>query len=615
VLDFGLAKVTSEGQGKSDLTREGQMLGTPEYIAPEQIRDAQSADIRADVYSLGCTLYYLLSGRPPFVADHVWDVYSAHISTVADPLNLVRPEVPVEVAALVAKMLAKEPSRRFQTPGEIAQALAPFFKLSRSHQQIQAKIVKPGEQPAVEPSSRSRMGDSSMPPSAASVAPESKGAGQAEPGGEGVNWESLIHVKHDALIAEPEKPKPAAPSPGSEPIQRRQWKLWPAALAAGALGLVALSVVIFTTRASVPQNKPPLPNSNSAKLEMPANATEPSSSRASDGPRLPKEGEKSSAASEPQTLAEAGPAPAIANSLGMSLILIPAGEFLMGSPENDWGAADDEKPQRRVQVTRPFYLGAHEVTQAQYRTVMGINPSWFSESGGGKSQVEGRLTERHPVEDVSWFDSVRFCNLLSEKEGLKPFYQIDAGKVEVQDWSGPGYRLPTEAEWEYSCRAGEARKYSFGDDQTSLGEFAWFRGNSDGRTYPVGEKGRNAFGVFDTHGGVWEWCWDYYAPYGNGLSTDPNGPAEGAFRVMRGGSFWDGPQDCRSAYRDRLRHDPNYRYHNLGFRVARGPRTAMETDKGMNVAGDRIASSLETGSQTPQDKPRHPPTNSRERLS
>ncbi len=128
VLDFGLAKVTSEGQADNALTREGQMLGTPDYIAPEQIRDAQSADIRADIYSLGCTFYYLLSGGPPFGGDNLWDLYQAHFSMDAGPLNLARPEVPVELAALVAKMMAKEPAKRFQTPGEVAQALVPFFK-------------------------------------------------------------------------------------------------------------------------------------------------------------------------------------------------------------------------------------------------------------------------------------------------------------------------------------------------------------------------------------------------------------------------------------------------------------------------------------------------------
>jgi serine/threonine protein kinase len=128
VLDFGLAKISSEGEADNGLTREGQMLGTPDYIAPEQIRDAQSADTRADIYSLGCTLYYLLAGRPPFRGDSLWDLYQAHFSMDANPLNLVRPEVPVELAALVTKLMAKEPGRRFQTAGDAAKALSPFFK-------------------------------------------------------------------------------------------------------------------------------------------------------------------------------------------------------------------------------------------------------------------------------------------------------------------------------------------------------------------------------------------------------------------------------------------------------------------------------------------------------
>jgi serine/threonine protein kinase len=128
VLDFGLAKVTSEGRIDGSLTREGQMLGTPDFISPEQIRDAQSADTRADIYSLGCTLYYLLTGAPPFRGDNLWDIYQAHLSMDAAPLNLARPDVPAELGALVAKMMAKEPARRFQTPGEVASVPAPYFK-------------------------------------------------------------------------------------------------------------------------------------------------------------------------------------------------------------------------------------------------------------------------------------------------------------------------------------------------------------------------------------------------------------------------------------------------------------------------------------------------------
>jgi len=137
---------------------------------------------------------------------------------------------------------------------------------------------------------------------------------------------------------------------------------------------------------------------------------------------------------------------------------------------------------------------------------MGNKPSWFSANGKGKEKVKDQSTERHPVENITWFEAVKFCNALSEKEELKPFYEIDVEKVGVPEWNQPGYRLPTEAEWEYAYRANVsiAPRYSFGDDAASFGEFAWFKDNSGDKTHPVGEKRPNGFGLFDMHGNVWE---------------------------------------------------------------------------------------------------------------
>ncbi len=181
----------------------------------------------------------------------------------------------------------------------------------------------------------------------------------------------------------------------------------------------------------------------------------------------------------------------IVNSIGMNLRLIPAGKFDMGSPDSDEYASGDEKPQHPVRITRPFYLGVYPVTHREYMQFMRKNPSHFSGD------------QRLPVECVSWIDAAELCNALSRKEGLPLFYRIKGQTSEIPDWNGIGYRLPTEAEWEYACRAGSSSRYCFGDDEESLGRYAWYSANSGRKTHPVGEKNANAFGLHDMHGNVW----------------------------------------------------------------------------------------------------------------
>jgi formylglycine-generating enzyme required for sulfatase activity len=265
------------------------------------------------------------------------------------------------------------------------------------------------------------------------------------------------------------------------------------------------------------------------------------------------------------TPASAEPAKAVTNSVGMNLVLIPAGSFLMGSPDSDQDAQGNEKPQHPVRITRPFYLGVTEVTQEQYEAVIGRNPSWFSASGGGKDSVAGQDTGEHPVENVSWNDAIEFCNKLSAREGLKRYYS--SGGVVLPD--GDGYRLPTEAEWEYACRAGSESRYSYGDDPAKLGEHAWFDANADGKTHPVRQKSVNLWGLYDMHGNVWEWCWDGYQGdyYNASPAADHPGQSRAADRVHRGGGWFSLPRFCRSAHR--IRSSPGYRFDYLGLRVAR----------------------------------------------
>ena len=283
---------------------------------------------------------------------------------------------------------------------------------------------------------------------------------------------------------------------------------------------------------------------------------------------VPKEraAHKEPAAPEPQVSPEQKAAAeklglpvAITNSLSMKLVLIPAGEFMMGSPKREDGRASDEQ-QHRVRITQPFYLGAREVTQAQYQKVMGTNPSHFKDA-------------QNPVENVCWGDAMRFCYKLSEL----PEEQA-ASRV---------YRLPTEAEWEYACRAGSTTTWAFGNEETGLGEYAWYGSNSQGHTHPVGEKKANMLGLYDMYGNVWEWCGDWYDPsyYLNSPPADPTGPMAGSIRVYRGGSWSYPAAGCRSAYRfwDR----PGDRNLSLGFRVATVPSASPASPASGAASGSR----------------------------
>ena len=236
----------------------------------------------------------------------------------------------------------------------------------------------------------------------------------------------------------------------------------------------------------------------------------------------------------------------ITNSIGVKLVLIPKGTFMMGSPESEEGHQRNNETQHEVTISKDFYLGVHEVTQAQYEKVMGKNPSHFQ---GAKVRNENADL---PVEQVSWDDAVEFCKKLSELPDEKK--------------SGRVYRLPTEAEWEYACRAGSKTAYSFDDEEGLLPEYGWFSRNSSRRTHTVGLLEPNAWGLHDMHGNVWEWCSDWYEEYPKGAVSDPTGPKEGSFRVYRGGSWSYVAAYCRSS--SRSRDAPDFRFHDLGFRLA-----------------------------------------------
>ncbi|MDR2624899.1 MAG: formylglycine-generating enzyme family protein [Zoogloeaceae bacterium] len=255
----------------------------------------------------------------------------------------------------------------------------------------------------------------------------------------------------------------------------------------------------------------------------------------------------------------------VTNSIGMEFVRIPAGSFMMGADKNLEDAREDEMPQHQVTISQPFYLGKYEVTQKEWEAVMGDNPSKFK-------------GENNPVENVSWYDIQTFIERLNQKEGTNK------------------YRLPTEAEWEYAARAGTTTQYSFvkweyaersgmmtqssGDDADSLGRYAWYKDNSEGKTHPVGQKEPNPWGLYDMHGNVWEWVQDWYdenyyaqspaidprGPSGGSL-RDPRGPYGNSFRVLRGGSCTGTARHFRSATRGLGLPPSMYN----GFRLAFSP--------------------------------------------
>jgi len=247
----------------------------------------------------------------------------------------------------------------------------------------------------------------------------------------------------------------------------------------------------------------------------------------------------------------------VANSIGMKLVHVPAGSFMMGSSDSaaqlakDYGEDmgdyfTDEFPQHEVCISKGFWMGQTVVTQGQYKSVMNAQP-WSGRSGVKESA-------NNPAVYVNWDDAAAFCRKLSEQEGET-------------------YRLPTEAEWEYACRAGTTTRFSFGDSDSSLGDYEWFDGNAydvdKDYAHSVGQKKPNPWGMYDMHGNVCEWCLDSYAAdyYSKSPESNPQGPDTGSRRVCRGGSWNDTPQICRSAARGYS--TPSSRSSNLGFRVAR----------------------------------------------
>jgi serine/threonine protein kinase/formylglycine-generating enzyme required for sulfatase activity len=516
ILDLGLALLSQQSERDDELTGSGQVMGTLDYMAPEQGDDMHGVDIRADIYSLGATLYKLLTGQTPFAdvpRGSSMQKVVALATLMPKPVSERRPEIPAELSAVVMRMLAKSPEARPARPAEVVALLAPY-----SAGADVAQLALTAADTTVKPGT----GDTDV--SVRSASRDTAPTGARSSG--------------DSVVAEFAKsPNDAAPNFGEFRYSRSS-----AIVAAIALFLLLLSIAYWYNAWRLP----------------PAPAIAPF-----DAEQAGKH--------QQAWAAHLGLPVEYRNSLGMRFRLIPPGEYVMGSPPEEITEAltaareplcqeciRSGAPQHRVRITQPFYLSAHEVTQRDYEAVQRANPAYFKQKPD------------HPIETVRWGDAIEFCVKLSEQEKLKPHYVHEGRRWELQ--ADGGYRLPTEAEWEFACRAGTTTKFSTGDSDERLLEAAWFGPNGNGRTHAVGTRQANPFGLFDMHGNVWEWCqdeWDpsYYDQFADSIAVDSPGPQTQAMvhRVTRGGCWMWGAGRCRSSYRDHS--DPLGAMHVIGFRV------------------------------------------------
>ncbi|MCL2444422.1 MAG: formylglycine-generating enzyme family protein, partial [Treponema sp.] len=264
------------------------------------------------------------------------------------------------------------------------------------------------------------------------------------------------------------------------------------------------------------------------------------------------------------------------------MVWIRDGSFELGRNLGT-GGGSDITPVSTVSISG-FWMGRYQVTQELYQSIMGNNPSYFNGGSGDRATPAGEIQGRRPVDNVNWYDAILFCNRLSMAEGLSPAYRIN-GSTNPNNWGAVpttwndtwdavqivygsnGYRLPTEAQWEYAAKGGNGSPGSFTYSGSNAPDtVAWYRENSGSRTHEVGKKAPNGLGIYDMSGNVVEWCWDWFGSYTSGTKTDPTG-ASGFFRVRRGGCWADSSGSVRSVYRDDI--PPGNRSYYYGFRVSR----------------------------------------------
>ncbi|MBC7819068.1 MAG: SUMF1/EgtB/PvdO family nonheme iron enzyme, partial [Planctomycetaceae bacterium] len=685
ILDMGLARIEGAVGGSSEgagLTSTGTIMGTVDYMSPEQAMDTKHADARSDVYSLGCSLYYLLTGKVVYDGDTMMKKLMAHQNTPIPELRSpvaprqgFRTSLDLKVStatsgvdgnsksesrsdsatltaldAVFRRMVAKRPEDRPQTMTQVMAELerclsggSPTIAIERnsntttsclslgSGNELQQFLmqISGGESSTATSAAPSGSKGTAVAPSSveAETIISSAGEGRTDPRTEqsltiersgrqkkkaailvsvaaavvvllgivfAVRGKSgTLHLEITDDLTEVTIGDTGRVVKGAKEedvrlplgehvlhVKRNDLAFDTDAFEVTKAEPVSIKVERVGRRVRAMQGNTLLGHKESSKSDVVVGSPPPSAKAPFDA--------KQARAHQEAWAKHLGVPVEYENTIGMKFVLIPPGEFLMGGTAAEIEAAlavaggdenwknyiKSEAPQHKVILTKPVYLGVHEVTQAEYEKVMGQNPSHFAPRGAGKEAVAGMDTTRHPVEMVTWNDAAEFCTKLSEREKLKPF-QFEIRTDETVPIKGTGYRLPTEAEWEFACRAGTTAKYWSGDKDEDLARAGWFVANWGGRTHAAGELKANPLGLFDIHGNVYEWVQDvweptYYGQFQGNPPLDPSGPisgpsSAGSLRVARGGRGFPAYY-CHASNRNAA--DPSVGFNLLGFRVS-----------------------------------------------
>jgi serine/threonine-protein kinase len=555
ILDMGLARIQGDTASQAELTATGTVMGTVDYMAPEQAISTKNAAAPADIYSLGCSLYYLLTGKATYDGETLTARLLAHQNHPIPALRVLRPDLPETVDAIFRKMVAKKVEDRYPTMSAV---IAAFEQLG-SGPSTGIGPVPALSAPDIE-LSQFLQGISDTTNTAAAVS---------------------RHVTHDEN------------SLHDRDTRGTNKKLL--LIGGGVIGAVILSAGLFgmlrtsPTSVTMPEvKKTTEAQTSTAKTSTakPATAAEASNVQKSKEDQSAVAGQDGPSAKAPPlaiapfNAAQArkhqaawarhlGTAVETTDSIGAKMVLIPPGEFLMGSTKEQIAQAEKlpgathlgrvpwENPQHRVVITRPFRMAGTEVTIGQFRQFVEAT-QYVTEAEQAPDRNDGvtwktppyRNSDECAVTVIAWRDATAFCKWLSSQEQAT-------------------YRLPTEAEWEYACRAGTTTQYSFGDDFSLLHQYAWVHDNSGGCSNPVATRLPNPFGLFDMHGNALEWCQDWFdlASYATSPINDPQGANIGTDRVTRSGTWANLGAWSRSAYRSA--EPPSRMWHGSGMRVVR----------------------------------------------